>query len=45
MRYLTSIPLAVVMLMALACKAAPAAPIPDIEATVEAMVEELVLNK
>ena len=36
MRYLISVTLAVVLLMALACTAAPAAPTPNIDATVEA---------
>ena len=35
MRYLSSISLAVVLLMALACTAAPAAPTPNIDATVQ----------
>jgi len=45
MRYLSSISLAVVLLMALACTTAPAALTPNIDATVEARAKELVAEQ
>jgi len=45
LRYLTSIPLALIMLIALACTTTPAEPTPNIDATLEARAKELVAEQ